>query len=73
MSSLGKAKSFATVSDINPPGKGRNRLRRKFVSPSLSLFSDSSHFSFVRDKKGAREGRRLQNDFGRNAFATRAI
>lgn len=47
MSSLGKAKSFATVSDINPPGKGRNRLRRKF----LSLFSDSSHFSFVRDKK----------------------
>lgn len=73
MSSLGKAKSFATASDINPPGEGRNRLRRKFLSPSLSLFSDSSHFSFVCDKKERAEGWHLQNDFGRNASATRAI
>lgn len=51
MPSLGKAKSFATVNDINPPGKGRNRLRRKFLSPSVPIFFLLTHFSFVRDKK----------------------
>lgn len=78
MSSLGKAKSFATASDINPPGKGRNRLRREFrsspLSPyfpiSFSLTHLTSVLYVIKKKRGETKNDSRQNDWERNAFAT---